>query len=242
MSDVHFDNYPSELTGKAQKAKTQIKKALVKINVFLKWVEIVLLPVFLGYFIFLAFTQKTECISGLCQNSWLYLNLGLFQIEYSQSLFNFIIDYAIPFFAIDGLVRIGLTFWINKREGKFEWFFYAGLIGLASCYYLLSRFYESFAYIHAPGTNVSAESNVVELILAVLVVSGFMLFREKYNWDRASFFTKFRLMFYSFHLVVCIANINFGIILFLVSIPFQVLVDFRGRNHVHYHDPLWLER
>jgi hypothetical protein len=42
-------------------------------------------------------------------------------------------------------------------------------------------------------------------------------------------------------LVVCVVNINFGIIFFLLSIPFQVIVDLRHRNHIHYTDPVWME-
>jgi hypothetical protein len=242
MPESHFDNYNSQFNDKSYKIKKRITKFLVPLNVFLKVAEIIILPIFLIFCILFIFTKKPECISGICETSWIDINLGLFKLEYSQSLFNFIIDYAMPFLAIDGLLRIALTFWINKKEGKFEWFFYIGLVGFAACYFLLSQNYESFAYIHAPGTKVSAESSVVELILGVLVISGFMVFRDKYNWDRASFFTKFRLMFYSFNLVVAIANINFAILMFLISIPLQVLVDLRRRNHVHYHDPLWLQQ
>lgn len=240
MSDTHFDNYPSR-TGKQYQATVHLKKILARLNVVLKWAEIVVLPCFLLFCIYFFLTQKPQCISGVCDLNWLNLNLGLFRLQYSDNLFNFIADYAIPFLAIDGLIRIGLTFWINKKEGNFEWLFYLGLVGFAVCYYFLSLNFESFAYIHAPGNKVSEEAPVVEAILGGLIASGFLVFRDKYNWDRASFFTKFRLLFYSIHLIVCVVNINFGIIFFLLSIPFQVIVDLRRRNHVHYSNPLWME-
>jgi hypothetical protein len=240
MSNIHFDNYPSH-TGKQYRFIRKVKKALAAINVFLKWAEIIILPAFLVFCIYFIFTQKSSCISGVCNVNWLNLNFGLFQLRYSDNLFNFIADYGMPFLAIDGLIRIGLTFWINKKEGGFEWFFYFGLVGFALCYYFLSLNFESFAYIHAPGNKVSEETLVVEAILAGLIVSGFLVFRDKYNWDRASFFTKFRLLFYSIHLVISVVNINFGIIFFLLSIPFQVIVDLRRRNHIHYQSPAWME-
>jgi hypothetical protein len=240
MSNIHFDNYPSQ-TGKQYRALIHLKKILAKVNSFLKWAEIVILPAFLIFCIYFIFNQKSGCISGECNVHWLNFNLGSFRLQYSDNLFNFISDYGMPFLAIDGLFRIGLTFWINKKEGNFEWLFYLGLVGFVLCYYFLSLNFESFAYIHAPGNKVSEEAPVVEAILAGLIVSGFLVFRDKYNWDRASFFTKFRLLFYSIHLVVCVVNINFGIIFFLLSIPFQLIVDLRRRNHVHYHDPMWME-
>jgi hypothetical protein len=240
MSNVHFDNYPSH-TGKQYRALIYIKKILAKINSFLKWAEIIILPAFLAFCIYFILTQKSGCISGECGVNWLNLSLGSFKLQYSDNLFNFIADYGMPFLAIDGLIRIGLTFWINKKEGNFEWLFYLGLVGFALCYYFLSLNFESFAYIHAPGNKVSEEAPVVEAILAGLIVSGFLVFRDKYNWDRASFFTKFRLIFYSIHLIVCVVNINFGIIFFLLSIPFQLIVDLRRRNHVHYRNPMWME-
>lgn len=240
MSDIHFDNYTS-LSGKQYLFIKKIKKLLCSVNVFLKWAEIVLLPVFFLFCIYFIFTQQSSCISLECNSKWLNLDLGFAKLQYSDTLFNFIADYGMPFLAINGLIRIGLTFWINKKDGNFEWLFYCGLVGFAFCYYFLSLNFESFAYIHAPGNKVSEESPVVEVILVGLVVSGFLVFRDKYNWDRASFFTKFRLMFYSIHLVFCIININFGIIFFLLSLPFQVIVDLRRRNHVHYSDPLWLQ-
>jgi hypothetical protein len=240
MSNIHFDNYPSHI-GKQYEFIKKVKKVFAKVNILLKWAEIVILPTFFLFCIYFFFAQKPECIAGICNLNWLNLDLGLFKLQYTGNLFNFIADYGMPFLAIDGLVRIGLTFWINKKEGGFEWLFYFGLIGFAFCYYFLSLNFESFAYIHAPGNKVSEEAPIVEAILAGIIASGFLVFRDKYNWDRASFFTKFRLLFYSIHLVVCVVNINFGIIFFLISIPFQVIVDLRRRNHVHYSDPLWLE-
>ena len=240
MSDIHFDNYPSQ-TGKQYQLIKKIKKAVSRINVVLKWAEIIILPTFLLFCIYFIFTQKSNCISGQCNINWLNIDFGLFRFYYSNNLFNFIADYAMPFLAIDGLLRIGLTFWINKKEGNFEWLFYLGLIGFALCYYFLSISFESFAYIHAPGNKVYEEAPIVEVILAGFIISGLLVFRDKYNWDRASFFTKFRLIFYSIHLVVCIVNINFGIIFFLLSIPLQLLVDLRRRNHIHYNDPLWMQ-
>jgi hypothetical protein len=240
MSNIHFDNYPSR-TGKQYRFIKSIKKFLSYINVSLKWVEIVVLPSFLIFCVYFIFTQKTGCITGDCNINWLNINVGFFKLQYSDNLFNFIADYGMPFLAIDGLIRIGLTFWINKKEGNFEWLFYLGLVGFAICYYFLSLNFESFAYIHAPGNKVSEEAPVVEAILAGLIASGFLVFRDKYNWDRASFFTKFRLLFYSVHLVICVVNINFGIIFFLLSIPFQLIVDLRRRNHIHYSDPIWTQ-
>lgn len=240
MSNIHFDNYPSQTSQTFQLIK-KVKKVLSYFNAFLKWAEIIVLPCFLVFCLYFIFTLKPECITGQCGLNWLNFNFGLFHWQYSSNLFNFIADFAMPFLAIDGLIRIGLTFWINKKEGGFEWLFYLGLLGFALCYYFLSLNFESFAYIHAPGNKVSEESGVVEAILAGLILSGFLVFRDKYNWDRASFFTKFRLLFYSIHLIVCVVNINFGIILFLFSIPFQVIVDLRRRNHVHYSDPMWME-
>jgi hypothetical protein len=240
MTNIHFDNYPS-LTGQKYQFIKKVKKALAAVNVFLKWAEIVILPLFLIFCVYFTFTQKPGCIAGECNVNWLILNLGFSKAQYAGNLFNFIADYGMPFLAIDGLIRIGLTFWINKKEGNFEWLFYLGLLGFSLCYYFLSLNFESFAYIHAPGNKVSEEAPVVEAILAGLITSGFLVFRDKYNWDRASFFTKFRLLFYSVHLVVCVVNINFGIIFFLLSVPFQVIVDLRRRNHVHYIDPVWIE-
>lgn len=240
MPNVHFDNYPSQ-TGKKYQFTRKIKKALASINLFLKWAEIVVLPVFLIFCFYFIFNQKPSCITSQCDFNWINLDIGAFRLRYSDNLFNFIADYGMPFLAIDGLIRIGLTFWINKKEGNFEWLFYLGLVGFALCYYFLSLNFESFAYIHAPGNKVSEEAPIVEAILSGLIISGFLIFRDKYNWDRASFFTKFRLLFYSIHLVVCVVNINFGIIFFLLSIPFQLIVDLRRRNHFHYNDSAWLE-
>jgi hypothetical protein len=242
MKKNHFDNIPSQFNDRSFKIKQQINKFLIPLNIFLKWAEIIFLPILLIFCIYFVFTQKPECISGNCGISWIDLNLGFFRLEYSQSLFNFIVDYAMPFLAIDGLVRIGLTFWINKKEGGFEWLFYLGLIGFAVCYFLLSRNFESFLYISSSSEKVFDEPIIVEFVLGCLILSGFLVFRDKYNWDRASFFTKFRLMFYSFHLVVCIININFGVLLFLISLPFQVTVDLRRKNHIHYDDSMWLEQ
>ncbi len=238
MPTLHFDNYPSQNRQYFQFV-TKVKQLLTNINIFLKWVEILILPCFFLFSLFFAFNLKPECISGLCNINWLDFNFGLLKWQYSDTLFNLIADFAMPFLTINGIVRIGLTFWINKKDGNFEWFFYLGLLGFILCYYFLSFNFESFAYIHAPGNKVFEESSIVEIILGGLVLSGFLVFRDKYNWDRASFFTKFRLLFYSIHLIICIVNVNFGIIFFVLSLPFQVMVDLRRQNHIHYNDPIW---
>ena len=218
-----------------------LKLFLFKINKFLKYLDFTLLLSFIIFFVWFILTIDNKCINIVCNTKWLDLSqYGLAWVIYEGTFFSFFLKFLLPIFTTLGLLRVGLTFFMNKREGFFEVFFYLGLLIFGYSYFLVSQFAQEFLYIYAPSNSVHPESGQVSSLLFLLIIGSLVLFKDKKNWDRSSFFTKIRLIFYCLLVVFCVININFGIVFFLVFTPILMVVDLNKTNHIHYRHPKWM--
>lgn len=223
------------------KSQLQLRLSLLKFNKFLKYLDFSLFIVFFSFFIWFITKIDNNCINTICTTKWLDLsNYGIMWAVYQDTFFSFFVKFVMPVFTTLGLLRVALTFFVNKKEGALEVFFYLGILIFGYSYILISQYASEFLYIYAPSNTVHPESGQVSSLLFLLIIGSLILFHDKKNWDRASFFTKIRLIFYCVLIVFCVININFGIVFFLVFTPFLMLIDLHKRNHIHYNHPKWM--
>jgi hypothetical protein len=251
------DIYKNPKTKSSQKV---LRLFLAYTNRFLKYLDFTLSLCLLLLFTWFLVYIDGKCINTNCNIEWISLKpfenipdfintnipqlasfLSSLKIVYNGTFFELINKFFLSFFTTLGLIRVGLTFFLNKKEeGLLEGFFYGGLCIFAFCFLLITKNSDQFIYISAPNNTVHAESGVVTFTLILLISGALMLFKDKKNWDRASFFTKYRLIYYCILLVVFVINVNFGILLFLISIPVNMHIDMGKRNHLHYEHPKWM--
>ena len=199
------------------------KNKLILTNEVLRYDEIALLSIFFSYFVFTLFRIDPICINSSCKSN-------LFNL----SLMNLVVVSALPIFIFLDIIRVLISFTINDHDKKIEAPFYAGLIGILITYLIFSFQHNDFFYIYAKNNDIQTEPVIVTIELIVFLVSGLLLLSKKRNWDKSVFFVKLRIIFFVLHLVILTVNINFGIVAFLISIPFLIFADLRLENHYHY--------
>ncbi len=199
------------------------KNKLILANEVLRWGEIISLFSFLVFFVFSVFRNDPICINAACNNS-------LFKL----SLMNLVVVSVLPIFVFFGTVRVLINFTINDHDKRIEAPFYAGLIGILLTYLIFSFQHNDFFYIYAKNSDIQTEPVIVTIELIVFLISGLLLLFKKRNWDKSVFFVKLRLIFFILHLVIMTVNINFGVVAFLISIPFLIWVDLKIDNHYHH--------
>jgi hypothetical protein len=199
------------------------KNKLILTNEILRWVEILLLSIFFLYFIFTIFRINPVCINTDCAGNILKL-----------SLMDFVVVTVLPIFVIFTAIRVIFNFTINDHDKRIEAPFYAGIFGIMVTYLIFAFRHQDFFYIYAKNSDIQTEPLIVTIELAVFLISGLLLLYKKRNWDKSVFFVKLRVIFFILHLIVMSVNINFGVVLFLLLIPFLIFVDLRLDNHYHY--------
>lgn len=198
------------------------KNKLILTNEILRWVEIILLGIFFVYFSITLFRVDPICINTDCATN-------LFKI----SLMDLVVVSVLPAFVFFGTIRVLINFTINDHDRRIELPFYAGLIGILITYLIFVFQHQDFFYIYAKNSEINTEPATVSIELIVFLVSGLLLLYKKRNWDKSVFFVKLRVIFFILHLVIMTVNINFGVVAFLLSIPFLILADLRLDNHYH---------
>ena len=199
------------------------KNKLILANETLRWAEVLLLSIFFVYFMFTVFRVDPICINTGCSSN-------LFQM----SLMNLVVVSVLPAFAFLDIIRVLICFTINDHDQRIEGPFYAGLIGILVTYLIFAFQHDDFFYIYAKNNDIQTEPVIVAIELFIFLMSGLLLLSNKRNWDKSVFFVKLRIIFFVLHLVLLTVNINFGIVAFLISIPFLIFADLRLENHYHY--------
>ena len=199
------------------------KNKFILTNEVLRFAEISLLSVFFVYFMFTVFRVDPICINSGCINN-------LFQL----SLMNLVVVSVLPIFIFFDIIRVLICFTINDHDQRIEAPFYTGLIGVLITYLIFSFQHNDFFYIYAKNNDIQTEPVIVTIELFIFLISGLLLLSNKRNWDKSVFFVKLRIIFFVLHLVILTVNINFGIVAFLLSIPFLIFADLRLENHYHY--------
>ncbi len=199
------------------------KNKLILTNEVLRYAEIMLLSIFFLYFVFTVFRVDPICINTACTTN-------LFNL----SLMNLVVVSVLPLFIFVDTMRVLICFTINDHDKKIEAPFYAGLIGILITYLIFSFQHNDFFYIYAKNNDIQTEPVIVTIELIIFLVSGLLLLSKKRNWDKSVFFVKLRIIFFILHLVILTVNINFGIVAFLIAIPFLIFADLRLDNHYHY--------
>jgi hypothetical protein len=198
------------------------KNQLILANEILRFAEIILLSGFFLYFIFIIFRIDPICIASACSNN-------LFKL----SLMDLVVVSVLPIFVLIGVFRVLISFTINDHDKSIEAPFYIGLTGILITYLIFSFQHNDFFYIYAKNNDIQSEPVVVTIELIIFLISGLLLLSKKRNWDKSVFFVKLRLIFFIIQLVIMTVNINFGVVAFLISIPFLIWADLKIDNHYH---------
>jgi hypothetical protein len=198
------------------------KNQLIRLNEILRFAEIILLSGFLLYFMFTVFRINPICIASGCSS-----NL------FTMSLMDLAVVTVLPIFVFFGVLRVLINFTINDHDKSIEIPFYTGLIGILITYLIFSFQHNDFFYIYAKNNDIQTEPLIVTVELIIFLISGLLLLSKKRNWDKSVFFVKLRVIFFVIHLVIMTVNINFGVVAFLLSIPFLIWTDLKIDNHYH---------
>jgi hypothetical protein len=198
------------------------KNKLILINEIFRFAEILALTLFFLYFIFSLFRINPICIASGCASN-------LFKI----SLMDLVVVSVLPVFVVFGVIRMLINYTINDHDRSIEIEFYGGLIGILASYLIFSFKHGDFFYIYAKNNDIQNEPLIVFVELIIFLISGLLLLSKKRNWDKSVFFVKLRAIFFIIHLVIMTVNINFGVVTFLISIPFLVWADLKLDNHYH---------
>lgn len=198
------------------------KNKLILINEIFRFAEITLLSGFFLYFLFTIFRSDPICIASACSNNFL-----------AMSLMDLVVVIILPIFVSFGILRAIINYTINDHDKSIEVPFYTGLVGVLITYFIFSFQHNDFFFIYAKNTDIQTEPLVVTIELIVFLISGLLLLSKKRNWDKSVFFVKLRLIFLIIHLVIMTVNINFGVVAFILSIPFLIWTDLKIENHYH---------
>jgi len=178
---------------------------------FFKWVEILLLAVFLTFFGWFFYTNY--CVANCTVNT--------FESQY----FITFIQFSFIIFAVVNSLRIGLVYLIHDPDDEQETLFYLSLFGLFLSYTIYGIYYPTFLALSSR-TQIDSPILFVELILLGGTVLSFL--NEKDIWEKSNFFVKFRISLSFLHLLLLIINPQIGIFASIIIFPLMVL----ARNKV----------
>lgn len=194
-----------------------------KLNHLLKWVEIAGLLIFLVWFLLNLFFLDNLCITGVCINR--------FMID--GNLYHTVVHYILPFFCCFGLIRIALNYFSTKKQDSWGLSFYLALIGLMACYISFAVYSREFFWFN---DKEAVQPDSIQAIYT-LIWFGFtsiLLLKNKFNWDGSTFFIKFRIVVYIFHIVLMMLNLNIGVLAFAIFSPALIYTDLIKRSHFYW--------
>jgi hypothetical protein len=189
------------------KPQSSLFKRLQVFQEIIKWLEIVLLCLFLiGVFWFF---YTSFCAQSTCQD------LAISETELSQ-----VIQLTFPIAAILNSLRIGLVSILNDKDNESETLFYLSLIGLAGCYALFGLFFPEYV---ARSQKYTTDSPAFLLQIILLMFTVGLLLADKQTWDKSISFIKFRISCSLIHLILLIINPVIGLLAGIILVPICVL-------------------
>lgn len=180
---------------------------LIKIGKVLKFVEIIILAVFLTV-IYLLFVGS-GCKGDFCNET-----------TFTENILFSLLSVSFLLIGILNSVRIALDFYILDEDPEIEYLFYTSLIGMAISYGLIGFFYREIAMVSLKrmAPNMFFYSQV--LILVVSVVS---FFTEPHIWKKANYNIKSRTLLSFIHIILLLTNPPFGVLSSVIITPIITL-------------------